>query len=397
MRNRIEIPLLVVLLILVLFACGKPSASPNTDDDMLEAESSTVADESGAATDYQYNLAGDMDAINMMQDEENLYLFHRGYLYFADSNGMMVPLCTKSNCMHNSETCDAWLNAMDNCFCADGALYAMGLSDDMMSFSLKQYSMQGQYVKDVVELPFSLQKIIQHRGVLYYTYYQEAEDLAEDERGIPTLACRPMGKGKETILYQGEDYSGILGDLYAYGNQVYVRSDSSAGYSYLIYHIQAKELTALENVGEMMVYQNRLIFTYEEGARKDLYSAALDGTDIQSMEWTLKNEVGLFAVFGDIVVEDNLIEYNQISMENGTFRQVFTVYKNGNHLFDFSLDDIDGKDYSKMVCLSFRVTEDSVYCVAISDGLVRHRNLLRLDREAFERGEIQAEVVYTLD
>ena len=387
MINKSAALIICLLMFLEISGCGGASSGGN---------------EYVFETDNQYNLPYTY-ATAFAQADTGLYVLRDCFLYYIEDGKTVVPLCTKADCMHTfgSDECSAWMGFARNLFYYNGYLYIISETEsytENVTYDLKKYTLKGEYVKTLATLPGSLQNVIQHRGKLYYSYYAEVADANEDVMGIPTYACVSLQGGKEQILYQSEDYTAYLGNFKAYGEQVYAlesiinAENLTADTRIMIYNIESKQMSSLDDVGEVYPYDGGLLFYKNDGAERELYLSPLDGTDVQPMSLKLEYEAGLCCAFDDYLIEENIMDYTNDSIEDGTYQQQFVVYKDGQLLTRFMLSDVDGTDYSGGKCSLFQVTDEAIYVLGKSGHSV---DLIYIDRSALEQGSLKTERICT--
>lgn len=162
--------------------------------------------------------------------------------------------------------------------------------------------------------------------------------------------------------------------------------DDSA-YRLQIYDIEKRQMSLIDNIGNYCLHNGNLYFNKRENDWKTLYIADLDGGNIQESGIKLKYDNGLETIIGDVIVEENAIEYTNENIDNGTYNQVFRVYKNNELMAEFSIDDINGK----------KNVEESVNVVVASEKyvimVITKNQFALLDKTDFEQGKIEPVII----
>ena len=181
--------------------------------------------------DYPYSFSGSSTGIIKVQKGNNGYYFSiNNFLYFADNSNMVaVPLCNKSNCLHDKETnqakiseCNAYLfNNLINTdfFYIDNKLYIL---KDESYYEQEQFiavnsvyeaKSDGTSYKKLFSINKQIQRWIMHRGVIYYT-----TDVDGKVEGFNL-----SNKSTKTYfdLDEIEMYMPQMSNFFAYANNIY--------------------------------------------------------------------------------------------------------------------------------------------------------------------------------
>jgi len=380
--------ILALFLIVVLCCC---SACGNNADN-------NYSDEYTFETDYQYNFSDSLTSVYFTETPYGIYLSDMQYLGYFDDELNYNLLCNNANCLHDDvNECKAYFLMNLNIFYYEESLYIVCMNDEF-ELCIQEYTLQGDYVKTVAVLPQSLHQIIQHRGVFYYSYYKEdntQDGSISDGIGFPTVAAVSVNGKKEEVLYQGEAENTAIGWISAYGKYIYFCEDTY-GETFktdtYIYNLETETFSILEDVANIYFSNSRLIFNKQKGDRKTVYSSALDGSNVQATELVMNYDSGLLGAFGPYVIESNAIEYTQDSVDNNTYVQTFTVYKDNKLEFSFTLQNVDGEDYSKTIVPRILSTDEYIFMPMSHNAI---RTIVAIDMEQFVQGRIEPTVVYT--
>ena len=191
-------------------------------------------------SDYQYMYTREASNFpNFQKGDNGYYLLWNDFIYFFDEEDeLIVPLCSKPDCLHDKETaqekresCNAYASTFTStglAYC-NGDLYYVDTDNSSHFPTLYQYMSDGSGRKKLYEWTeegFMPTQWIVHRDVLYYTlqsYYTDEEEIDQflafyalpltgKDRLKPEQIYFPEEEGMETI---------VLGNPVAYGNYVY--------------------------------------------------------------------------------------------------------------------------------------------------------------------------------
>lgn len=363
----------VVLIFLVFNLCGCSSQSTISTDN---PSSSNVVD----LNNDQYYL-GNSNLRTIAEGPEAYYFISRDFLYYMDKTTLSAhPLCNKPDCLHDEEqdyermdSCNARLFYPYNMFYYDGFLYILqwnssgySLSPDNCQYHyLCKYSLQGEYLETVTDLPFTAASIIQHQGIMYYSYYELEEDAEEDDWGMVYLMSYDLKSGKKECLIEkpgAEIYD--IGELFIYKNYLYARvtyfetPDSTLlNCKCLILNLDTNIWTELNaddanaRLTDVYIREDALVYSqvrfvtdeWEDGAyaidrkySRNMYTAELDGTNA-SKETEIAYAAGICFTFDDFVL---ISSENEATRTDKEHPQQFAIYQDNNIICEFDLSSI---------------------------------------------------------
>lgn len=344
-------------------------------------------------TECQYNLING-SGMYFTETPDGIYFTDGMKLYFMDERMEPQILCRKPNCDHeDANTCAGVCLDAQGLYYYKGSLYIVQFRlNEELEMSIEERTLQGDYMRTVAIVPQSLQNIIIHRGVFYYTYYAENANEDAESMGSATLASFSLEDDSEIILYQHKTENDMLGHILAYKDKVYIRElvsdENGAVFNTLIYDTVTGNISKLNGVATVYFSGDKLLFNKMIDDWKTVYMSNLDGTEIVATELVLENDNGLYSVFDSYVIESNMIDYTDETLSNGTFLQSFRVYKDNAFQFDYILDDIDGVDWSKKVITNMITTDKTIF-VILPDG-----SISAINKSDFEQGKIDPTVVF---
>lgn len=135
--------------------------------------------------------------------ENGYYFIASGYLYYMDFDmEMPIVLCNKPNCMHEGETCNAYLcqNGTDQIIYYEGAVYAFetvagrgGRTENLLKISA-----DGETREIIFEVTNREKNyFLIHRGKAYYIQ-------RENKTNESVLISYDLKKQEEKIVYEGQ-------------------------------------------------------------------------------------------------------------------------------------------------------------------------------------------------
>lgn len=309
----------------IYFICmlGICSALAGCEKEKIEYEDTYVEGQ-----DFQYMYYGNTyeNGLSMAETEDGYYKLLDNYIYYIEKESMKaVPLCGKTDCLHEKETaahkadCNAYVESEDgyvNLY--KDKLYVRTIAyDEEERTNYSEFyaiSLDGSEKNKVCKVKEdNIQLWLVHRGKIYYT----VEEKGKDKQQHITLKALSIGNtSKSETLYVLEDvYSGTAQDLIAYGNYVYLyvngfnedisdldeMEEKAWAEKYenrwINYQIQSGEYKELfleqkedgiveQIVQRIVFWQDSLYYTYydlEQVGAKTVYKSNLDGTKEQ--EW----------------------------------------------------------------------------------------------------------------
>lgn len=191
-----------------------------------------------AGQDFQYMYYGSAYefGLTMAETEEGYYKLMENYILYTDKETMKtVPLCGKTDCLHEKETdpkkkenCNAYVDTKDGfLYLCQNKLYTMKkvYEEDQnqttaIYFELYEISLDGSKRNKVCTLKEdNVELWLIHRGKMYF----DAKQQGKDEKMHPVLKSVDLKSGKiEEIIFLEDLYDGMVQDFQAYGNYVYV-------------------------------------------------------------------------------------------------------------------------------------------------------------------------------
>ncbi len=227
-------------------------------------------------TDYQYYFNDYIDAVFA---ENGYYIVNDGILYFfdKDSNGT-VPVCSKIDCNHISEDCDAYVG---NIYCLSyyeqGLYYIMSeynMMDNTTNYVLYRRALDGSVAEKLYKLATVsaggsvIPEMVVHRGYVYYS-------VIENETECTLFRVPINGKGDIETLYTIEGYDAVVYKLKGYGDGITfigsVALDSEyREFDYSLYYYDSNECevkSVMEDglIGEYLIYDSKIYYTLPDG------------------------------------------------------------------------------------------------------------------------------------
>lgn len=371
MKSKI-IGSLIMLLIFVLSGCS-------TQEEQLP-------DSYVDGSDYQYMYARNSPSSAFQKGEKGYYMLWNNFIYFFnEEDEMIVPLCSKPDCLHDKETdqekqeaCNAYASTVTGnglAYC-NGNLYYLDADISMKNPALYRFASDGSSKEKLYEWDedgrMPTQWIV-HRDVLYYTIesYYTGDDDIEEFLAFYALPLTGRDRLKPKQIYVPEEEGVdviILGNPSAYGNYVYFTAvgnregwdeseENDIDYIYrktFVYDIQSEEIseitvpgqTAVQTVGGVDFWQDKIIyalFDNETGytGDGDYYIADLDGSDPEVF-MTVRQGVKLFGD-GKYLYQSNADFYEEMG---DTGPKMYHVYdKDLNEVDTFTTGDEYIRDF----------------------------------------------------
>ena len=278
--------------------------------------------------DFQYMYYGNTyeNGVSMAETEDGYYKLLDHYIYYIEKETMKaVPLCGKTDCLHEKETvahktdCNAYIDSEDGYMnLYKDQLYVRTTvydQEEQTNYSeFYEISLDGSQRNKVCQVKEdNIQLWMIHRGKIYYAVDEKG---ANDKQQIALKALDLKKPNKSETLFVLDDvFSGTAQDLVAYGNYVYLYVEGfnedisdldemeekkwAEKYEnrWICYHIntgkttelfkeQKKNGTLKQIVQRIVFWQDSLFYTYydlEQAGTKLVYKSKLDGTEGQ--EW----------------------------------------------------------------------------------------------------------------
>lgn len=333
-----------------------------------------------AGQDFQYMYYGNTyeNGLSMAETEEGYYKLLDNYIYYIEKKTMKaVPLCGKTDCLHEKETsvhkgnCNAYIDSEDgyvNLYKDKLYVRSSVYDEEERTYYSVFYtiSLDGSEKNKVCQVKEdNIQLWLVHRGKMYYT----VEEKGNDHKQHIALKVLDLGKTNhtETVCVQEDVFSGTAQDLVAYGNYVYLyingfnedisdldeieektwaKKYENRWISYDIQNEEHKELfleqkkngTIEQIVQRIIFWQDSLFYTYydlEQAGTKTVYKSNLDGTNEQ--EWTqLENGMDSFTADKDYFYVYNT--WRDAVAEGKETPSMWVYDKDGKQVDQFEID-----------------------------------------------------------
>ncbi len=354
---------LAVLLLCLLTACGGKNTGPLPDTYVPGA-------------DYQLYLSSNTNQTrrNVAEGDGVIYLYHGNYVYYLDEGtGVILPLCSKADCLHNKETdpeliekCNAYVGESSIQYC-NGYLYALRKIGIFQDHCILQRIADDGSRKDILYEWGSSETILYwavHRDMLYY----KKEMYNAGTAGVRTLETvwsmdLKASNPEPELLFDPStlqaDSAAMAGDdLLPYGNHLYIdytltrdRDDAFSTenqFDYMrmgvmVYDITTGEFSEMQLpdlpygayvMGVESVWKDRVIVNPYHVGEDDLapvmqYTASLDGTDVQPLmeapNMSLISADGKYLYVTNAIDRETADTYHDVYDENGNKVDTFKV------------------------------------------------------------------------
>lgn len=283
---------LFVVVVLVLF-----SGCNNTDSEFVD-------DAYLYSTDSQLVYSGAPAVTkNIAKGEDGYYSYVSKFLYYTDNSGKeTVPLCFKPNCLHNTESCNAYIGTVYSIAYNEENLYYIcdaGIDHEFIGLELYRMKYDGSEKEKVLYFDKGASSWIVHRGYLYYNYieyydfdFSDNTSSVEADVYIYRVNLSDLSGEPEMIYYAEDVYMDAnISSICAFGNNVYflvtgcAREDESVRIEkYMKLNTQTFEAEDMRlSDGRMLVYptllNNKLVFQSEknENGEFEYYSTDFNG------------------------------------------------------------------------------------------------------------------------
>ena len=362
MFKRCLVTLLVTLVILSFTGC----------DNINEV---TSGDSYNSVTDSQMTMMGsDPYLIDIAKGEKGYYSYKSKFIYFTDLETFeSTPLCFKPNCLHNSDTCNAFIGAAYSIAYNDGYIYYNQSGDiDHEHLGVQFYRMKsdGTGKEKLWYYDYMVMEWTIHRGYLYYVYemYENADQGVMASENADVYVYRQKldeaQSNPEEVYFAKEVYkhSSITCPV-AIGNNLYFnvngfsREDSKLRVdNYIKVNLTTFEAQCMKlKDGRTMVYPtllgNNLVFqtAKKSDGNIDYYKTDFNGENPELFMEVSENE-RLFTDGTFVYVN------NEFGVRMGTDDMwIFKVYDSELKEIDrFNLDLNEYRD-SRLLCLDDKV------------------------------------------
>ncbi len=244
---KLNILVLSIAMILVLTGCGNRAL----------VESSSYKAEYIPEEDYNYRSYFWFEGTQgMMQTKDGFYFIVGSYMFFMDkTTGQSVPLCFKTDCLHNEETdqsktayCDAYMGGSSSFLgYSHDKLYTVCIDRNTAKTNMIEMNMDGSDRK--ILYPYSSDDgtsspiILMHRGVIYFP--STMKDL-EGKSYYGLNAFSTVSNSREPAqVYTGEYENGWIQNVIAFHNYIFFKdcyyTDTSFDGKIMMYNIQTGE------------------------------------------------------------------------------------------------------------------------------------------------------------
>ena len=359
MKKSITIIVLFILLLCFMTGCDSiGSADISSEGEVFEGFLNT---EYNSETDYQY-FFGDLSKVVLVGD--GYYLNNYDKLYYMKKDTMQpMPVCSKIDCEHATNDCDAYIDSVSALRYYDGYLYYVvmhGRNENV----LYRRALDGSKVEKVCDLISSEDMLITelgiHRGYMLYSVIESEDSCA--------LYRVDLNKKKNEKIYT---YKAFYADLYrfiGYGYGVLFIKECALDKDYsafrydLCYYDYTKNRISvvLENSGGDYAVADDNIYYYADGGvykydtksgNRELFYAAdepvfvsydgkhlyLDNGWAYNLELINESECRIYIVDMDGKLMD-IVSKNEY----------YTCYGDADYMFQSALNGIEYFDKSKI-------------------------------------------------
>lgn len=184
-------------------------------------------------TDCQ--LVNSLPALNsaIAKCETGYYTLVGKKIYYIEKETMQATLlCNKPNCMHNDDTCNAQIGAVDSICYSDGYIYYVSDAEDEHEFTgayLTQISADGSQRKNILYMEIKPTDWIIHRGYFYYSVQKYTVDENTGLENVNYADCyiysypidESSADSKEIYFAEEIQKDAQISELMAYGDNLY--------------------------------------------------------------------------------------------------------------------------------------------------------------------------------
>ena len=342
--------IIILPFLLIILLCGC-SSTPNisqgevynhlTDSQIVQTKYSA----------YAYNTA---------KSESGYYSYSRNFIYYTDESSMeTTPLCVKPNCMHNSDSCNAYLGAIYSIVYNDGYLYYNmdgSIEQEYLGTQFYRMSPDGTQKEKLVYFENRITDWTIHRGYLYYVSvdYQLSEygstvASTNSDAYVYRLSVKDFN-AKPELIYQDSEIkfdpsiSGVIG----FGENLYFMSTGQIDEGIDSFVMKSIKLNISDfsseemrvSDGRILVYPNllgdSLVFQCEKNKNGQIeyYSTDFNG-DNPKLILAIDEFERAFAD-GKYLYVDNKLEFSIANPDYDKIEQIrrFKVYDQNINLID---------------------------------------------------------------
>lgn len=333
------------------------------------------------------------DDVNCVKNESGYYVNVSKYVYFVDSATMeATPLCAKPNCLHNDETCNAYIGTPQGITYNNGKIYTVveaGLEYDLEGSCFNYISADGTEHKTFAHVKENVQDWMIHRGYVYYSIkkgvFADAITL-EDFGDVQAAVLRfPLNSpDKQELVYSSREglKDSYLYKLKAFGDYMYFmeQGEDSESYRFDWKRVDLANLTVSDIVtsngvalGMPYLLDNKLLMRGEKlgYGSYQFYLCDINGENAEKFFVSTNSQMvftdGTYIYFDELLnllISENLTENSQRKM---------TVYnKDLQKIDDFCIVNkyVVTKDFSSVDERFFIFsgeTEDDDHCIFYYD------------------------------
>lgn len=333
--------LLLIMIILSMTSCSKFNQNDTIQTNIVKGNRNIAK---YIIDDYKLE-AGNDDQIyfkiltNIVAADNGYYfydLYNEDYLYFFDkSSKTTVPLCSRANCMHTDENCDAYIKNIrgyNGLWYYENYLYLIGnISDTLCLYKISKDGSKHEKCCDLEYLgsSYSYSMLLTiHRGYAYYSL-----NTGKNETELKRIELKENAKA-ETI-YKCSGSKSKIEEIKGYGEGVFfVKADyknSESTYTLFYYSITDNcivETDFYDFQCNFAVAEDCILYSDSNHVMK--YNTITDETTV-----FLDGELSVISYDGKYVYLDN------------TPHLLKEVYKNNDSSINSSINPWDLYDKSK--------------------------------------------------
>ena len=281
-------PRYILFFLIPLIFCGCSSQSIIYTDEYIYGQ------------DQQYTIFNSLPGCPMVESEDGYYFMSGNvclFLYYRDkATGATAPVCNKPECMHNDESCNAYLGRVTALNYYSGKLFyvidsAFNKTGSKQT-ALCEVNLDGGGHKELLTFHQSVYQFCIHRGYLYYatTDYGTISGKEDSTQTTMQFYRLPMDKleSKSEFLHEFSGIYANIGRLMCYGNYLYYphyyyTDETMEKVSSQIdrYNIQDGTITTIceNSTTYINFFNDKLAITYPDGT----YLCDLDGQNMRKV------------------------------------------------------------------------------------------------------------------
>jgi len=354
------------------------------------------SDEYVSGQDQQYwYYASPMPECPMIDTKDGYYFINHKFIYYRDkSTEETIPVCNKPECLHNDESCNAFLGKGIVRILAYYSNKIYYIVEDTISGSmcdiLYEFTPDGKH-KQLHVFPELVDYTAFHRGFLYYNTTDNGTISGKEEDTQTTvhfyrIPIRNLDS-KPELLYE---YKGIYADLcklLCYGNNIYFVQFAYVDPSMKQFYTQMNKYNILDGTmnailegcyAQYTIFNDKLAFTDGEGT----YLCDLDGQDVQKV-W---DKWGILSPSSKYLLSDTACNF---TVMDGTLPRTIGAIDTEGHI-------IGSIELNKFIVNPVGVTNDE-YLVANFDNETQLMTIYQIpvDKIADNTGQPEVFFEYT--